>query len=99
MKGKLHLLDFLVVDVPRGKPPLLSGRDAEILGYLDIDIHADEIHSVSEVKTDMNSNVHNQQFQNAQSPECNIRGQESVRQRAQPINKSSKIPQLGELTK
>ena len=24
-KGRLHLLDFLVVDVPRGKPPLLSG--------------------------------------------------------------------------
>jgi hypothetical protein len=89
---------------------LLSGRDAEILGYLDIDIHADEIHSVNEVKTYMNSNVHNQKIQNeqpnhqnsecnAQSPECNIRGQESVRQRAQPLNKSSKFPQLGELTK
>ncbi|CAB4002062.1 Hypothetical predicted protein [Paramuricea clavata] len=107
-KGKLHLLDFLVVDVPRGKPPLLSGRDAEILGYLDI--HADEIHSVNEVKTDKNSNVHNQKIQNeqlnhqnsecnAQSPASNIQGQESVRQRTQPLHKSSKIPQLGELTK
>ena len=29
-KGRLHLLDILVVNVPRGKPPLLSGRDAII---------------------------------------------------------------------
>ena len=100
-KGRLHLRKFLVVDVPRGKPSLLRGRDAEILGYLDI--HADEIHSVNEVKTDKNSNVHNQQIQNEQlnhqnsecnahSSACNIQGQESVRQRAQPLNKSSKIP-------
>ncbi|CAB3979301.1 Transposon Ty3-G Gag-Pol poly [Paramuricea clavata] len=91
-KGKLHLLDFLVVDVPRGKPPLLSGRDAEILGYLDI--HADEIHSVNEVKTDKNSNVHNQKIQNEQlnhqNSECKVQ---------QATSRSSKIPQLGELTK
>ena len=75
-----------------------------------MDIHADEIHSVNEIKTDKNSNVHHQQIQNqqlnhqnsecnAQSPAFNNRGQESVRQRAQPLNKSSKIPQLGKLTK
>ncbi|CAB3998752.1 Hypothetical predicted protein [Paramuricea clavata] len=95
-KGKLHLLDFLVVDVLRGKPPLLSGRDAEILGYLDI--HADEIHSVNEVKTDKNSNVHNQKIQNeqlnhqnsecnAQSPASNIKGQECVQRVNEALEK------------
>ncbi|CAB3984292.1 Hypothetical predicted protein, partial [Paramuricea clavata] len=67
------LIDSASLDVPRGKAPLLSGRDAEILGYLDI--HADEIHSVNEVKTDKNSNVHNQKIQNEQlnhqNSECN----------------------------
>ena len=62
-KRKLHLLEFLVVDVPQGKPPLLSGRDAQILGYLDV--HADEIHSVDKVNNlDMTSSVKNQQNQN-----------------------------------
>ena len=95
MKGRLHLLDFLIADVPRRKPPLLSGRDAEILRYLDI--HENEIYSVNEVKTDKNSNVH-QQIQNeqldhqnseciSQSTSCNIQGQENVRQRAQPFIK------------
>ena len=62
-KRKLHLLEFLVVDAPQGKPPLLSGRDAQILGYLDV--HADEIHSVDKVNNlDMTSSVKNQQNQN-----------------------------------
>ena len=43
-KGKIHTIDFLVVDVPQGKPPLLSGRDAQILGYLKI--QADETHAI-----------------------------------------------------
>ena len=30
-KGKFQLLDFLVVDVPKEKPALLSGRDAQNL--------------------------------------------------------------------
>lgn len=30
-KGKLHAIDFLVVDVPQGKPALLCGRDAQTL--------------------------------------------------------------------
>ena len=62
-KGKLHLLDFLVVDVPQGKPPLLSGRDAQFLGYLDI--HADEIHSLDKVNnSEMMSSTKHQQNQN-----------------------------------
>ena len=43
-KGKLHILQFLVVDVPQGKPPLHSGRDAQALHYLMI--YADETHAV-----------------------------------------------------
>ena len=83
-KGKLHLLDFLVVDVPQGKPPLLSGRDAQFLGYLDI--HADEIHSLDKVNnSEMMSSTKHQQNQNipvkGKSPEF------------------SKSPRLGKLTK
>ena len=44
-KGKLHILEFLVVAVPLGKPLLLSGRDALALHY--ITIYADETHGVS----------------------------------------------------
>ena len=43
-KGKLYILEFLVVDVPQGKQPLLSGRDARALHYLRI--YADETHAV-----------------------------------------------------
>ena len=83
-KGKLHLLDFLVVDVPQGKPPLLSGRDAQFLRYLDI--HADEIHSLDKVNnSEMMSSTKHQQNQNipvkGKSPEF------------------SKSPRLGKLTK
>ena len=47
------------MDVPQGKPPLLSGRDAQLLGYLDI--HADEIHSLDKVNNSemMSSTKHN----------------------------------------
>ncbi len=43
-KGKLHILEFLVVDVPQGKPPLISGRNAQALNHLRI--YVDEIHAV-----------------------------------------------------
>ena len=49
-KGKLHILEFLVVDVPQGKPPLLSGQDAQALHYLRI--YADETHAVDGEGTD-----------------------------------------------
>lgn len=49
-KGKLHTLEFLVVDVPPGKLPLLSGRDALALHYLKI--YADETHAVDVEGTD-----------------------------------------------
>ena len=59
-KGKLHLLDFLVVDVPEGKPPLLSGGDAQFLGYL-----VDAIHSLDKVNnSEMMSSTKHQQNQN-----------------------------------
>ena len=45
-RGKIHTIDFLVVDVPDGKPPLLSGRDAQALGYLKV--YADETNAVEE---------------------------------------------------
>ena len=43
-KGKFHLLDFLVVDVAEEKPALLSGCDAQKMGYLKI--YADEVQAV-----------------------------------------------------
>ncbi|KAL9986995.1 hypothetical protein ACROYT_G001229 [Oculina patagonica] len=43
-------LEFLVVDVPQGKPPLLSGRDAQALQYLRI--YADKTHAVDREGTD-----------------------------------------------
>ena len=43
-KGKFHLLNFLVVDVPREKPALWSGRGAKNLGYLKI--YADGVQAV-----------------------------------------------------
>ena len=45
-KGRLHTIDFLVVDVSGDKPPLLSGRDAQALKYLTI--YADETNAVEE---------------------------------------------------
>ena len=43
-KGKIHMIDFLVVDLPYNKPPLLFGKDAQALDYLKI--FADETHTV-----------------------------------------------------
>lgn len=48
-KGKLHTIDFLVVNVSGDKPPLLSGRDAQALRYLTI--YADETNAVEEETT------------------------------------------------
>ena len=45
-KGKIHMIDFLVVDLPYNKPPLLCGKDAQALDYLKI--YADETHAVEE---------------------------------------------------
>ena len=45
-KGKIHTIDFLVVNVPNQKPPLLSGRDAQALDYLKV--YADETNAVEE---------------------------------------------------
>ncbi|XP_078381411.1 uncharacterized protein LOC144664172 [Oculina patagonica] len=45
-RGKIHTIDFLVVNVPNQKPPLLSGRDAQALDYLKV--YADEINAVKE---------------------------------------------------
>ena len=33
-RGKIHTIDFLMVNVPNQKLPLLSGRDAQALDYL-----------------------------------------------------------------
>ena len=45
-RGKIHTIDFLVVNVPNQKPPLLSGRDAQALDYLKM--YADETNAVKE---------------------------------------------------
>ena len=39
-RDRIHTIDFLVVNVPDGKPALLSGRDAQALNYLKV--YADE---------------------------------------------------------
>ena len=39
-RGRIHTIDFLMVNVPDGKPALLSGRDAQALNYLKV--YADE---------------------------------------------------------
>ena len=41
-KGKFHTLNFLMVDVPQDKPPVLSGSDAQALQLSKI--FADEVH-------------------------------------------------------
>ena len=46
-RGKFHTLNFLVVDVPQEKPPLLSGSDAQALQFLKI--FADEVHMADHV--------------------------------------------------
>ena len=46
-RGKFHTLNFLVVDVPQEKPPLLSGSDAQALQFLKI--FADEVHMADNV--------------------------------------------------
>ena len=39
-RGRIHTIDFLVVNVPDGKPALLSGRYAQAISYLKV--YADE---------------------------------------------------------
>ena len=39
-RGRIHTIDFLVVNIPDEKPALLSGRDAQALNYLNV--YADE---------------------------------------------------------
>ncbi len=50
--GKIHLVNFLVSDVPLDKPPLLCGRDAQTFGYLKI--NADEVHTVEKMNEPTN---------------------------------------------
>ena len=45
-RSRLETIDFLVVDVPGDKPPLLSGKDAQALKYLKI--YADERDAVED---------------------------------------------------
>ena len=45
-KGRLETINFLVVDVPGDKPPLLSGKHAQALEYLKI--YVDETNAVEE---------------------------------------------------
>ena len=45
-KEKIHMIDFLVVDLPYNKPPLFCVKDAQALDYLKI--YADETHTVEE---------------------------------------------------
>ena len=45
-RGKIHTIDFLVVNVPNQELPLLSGRDAQALDYLKV--YADETNAVEE---------------------------------------------------
>ena len=33
-RGRIHTIDFLLVNVPEEKPALLSGRDTQALNYL-----------------------------------------------------------------
>ena len=35
-RGRIHTIDFLVANVPGGKPALLGGRDAQALNYLKV---------------------------------------------------------------
>ena len=51
-KGKIHMIDFLVVDLRYNKPPLLCGKDTQALDYLKI--YAGETHAVEE-KTPQNN--------------------------------------------
>ena len=46
-RGKFHTLNFLVVDVPQEKTPLLSGSDAQALQFLKI--FADEVYMADNV--------------------------------------------------
>lgn len=45
-RSRLETIDFLAVDVPDDKPPLLSGKDAQALKYLKI--YADERNAVED---------------------------------------------------
>ena len=46
-KGILQTIDFLVVDVPGDKPPLLSGKAAQALEHLKI--YADETNAIEDM--------------------------------------------------
>jgi hypothetical protein len=80
--GKIHLVDFLVLDVPSDKPPLLCGRDAQIFGYLKI--YADEVHTVE--KTNEPTNL---------PPPGNLT-KESVLQHYKDVFKPGRDKSLGE---
>ena len=54
-RGKFHTLNFLVVDVPQEKPPLLSGSDAQALQFLKI--FADEVHMADNVVKNPSSHL------------------------------------------
>ena len=45
-KGRVQTIDFLVVDVPGNKPPLLTRKDVQALEYLKI--YADETNTVED---------------------------------------------------
>ena len=45
-RGRIHTIDFLVVNIPDEKPALISGRDAKALNYLKV--YADETANADE---------------------------------------------------
>jgi len=51
-RGRIHTIDFLVVNVPDEKPALLSGRDAQALNYFKV--YADETANAVEVEISHN---------------------------------------------
>ena len=67
-KGSLRTTDFLVVDVPGDKPPLLSGKDAQALDYSKI--YADETNAVEDeiLQTPQTLLLHLYMPQNAECP-------------------------------
>ena len=83
-KGKFHLLDFLVVDVPIEKPALLSGSDAQKLGYLKI--YPDEVQAVD---------LHNQQ-KSAELPPLGHLTKESILTHYEEVFKPGRGKPLGD---
>ena len=66
--GRLQTIDFLVVNVPGDKPPLLSGKDAQALDYSKI--YADETNAVEDeiLQTPQTLLLHLYMPQNAECP-------------------------------